>query len=94
MSQELPESTEIISHIFGEDEHAEDEEAADNLVPETSQKGPFIICCQGTERDRRNGLKVVVHNSPTRQGGARARPPGKENRQECHQKWPNTHNGT
>jgi hypothetical protein len=40
VSEEPPEPTEIILHIIGEDEHAEDEEAADDPKPETSQDTP------------------------------------------------------
>jgi hypothetical protein len=81
--EEFPPPTEIISHILGEDEHAEDDEAADDLVPETSQESVSFVCCEEAERDCRNLVKVTVHSSPTRPGGNTATPAGKEKRQEC-----------
>jgi hypothetical protein len=92
--KEFPDPTEIISHILGEDEHAEDEEAADDRIPEASQETPSIVCCEVAERDCRNVVKVLVDSNPTRPGGNRARRQGKENRQEYHQQWPKTHNDT
>jgi hypothetical protein len=43
--EEVPEPAEIISHILGEDEHAEAEEAADDLIPENSQDAPSTLYC-------------------------------------------------
>jgi hypothetical protein len=92
--EELPESTEIISHILGEDEHAGDKEGAHDLIPGTSQEALSIVCCEVAERDCRNVVKVLVDSNPTRPGGNVARRPGKENRQEYYQQWPKTHNNT
>jgi hypothetical protein len=78
MCEEVPEPTEIISHILGEDQHAEDDEAADDLIPEMSQDTPSIVCCQEAEWDCRNEVKILVHSNPTRPGGTSVKPQGKE----------------
>jgi hypothetical protein len=78
VGEELPEPTEIILHVIGEDEHAEDEEAADDLIRETSQGTVSIAFCEEAERDCGNVVKVTVYSNPTRPGSNTARWPGKE----------------
>jgi len=78
--EEAPEPANITTHILGADKHTKSEQAADDLIPDTSLEYPANYGWKERPWDHGNVMEIFMHSGPARIGGNFARFRRKEER--------------